>query len=292
MEADFPFISSFRYMAVADYPPGSTFGPRHLQDFEFVWMVAGDAVYLRDGESFPAPEGSIVLCQPDTVDGFRWDPARRSRHFCFHFDLVRAPAGFAPARRWPVVRHADSTEVLPALFRHMSVLRLGADDVLLRTAGAHALMLFVTGTPVQAGSPAGAYPDPVRAALEALHDRLAVDPAAPLTPADLADAAAVSERHLARLMRRQTGHTPAETIRLARLDLAARLVTGTDLPMSQVASMCGFSQQFHFSEAFKRSYGTPPLRLRQQVRAGLTPPLPRLRRDVLEPQRQQVHSPS
>ena len=31
---------------VADYPPGSTFGPRDARSYEFVWLLRGSATWL------------------------------------------------------------------------------------------------------------------------------------------------------------------------------------------------------------------------------------------------------
>src|SRR5436190_7225761 len=33
---------------VAVYPPGATFGPRQLEDFEFVWLLQGTAEWRYD----------------------------------------------------------------------------------------------------------------------------------------------------------------------------------------------------------------------------------------------------
>src|ERR1700752_3800704 len=34
---------------LADYPPGATFGPRTLRDYEFVLIVEGDVLWMSDG---------------------------------------------------------------------------------------------------------------------------------------------------------------------------------------------------------------------------------------------------
>ncbi|HEY0007324.1 MAG TPA: hypothetical protein VGB55_01255, partial [Tepidisphaeraceae bacterium] len=57
-------ISAIKAHGIAMYPPGATFGPRRLGDYEFVWMIEGDAVYHCNGLDLPAPMGSILLCTP------------------------------------------------------------------------------------------------------------------------------------------------------------------------------------------------------------------------------------
>jgi hypothetical protein len=52
----------------ATYPPGATYGPRRLLDWEFVWLLEGNATYLRAARGIetesPAPQGTLVLCRP------------------------------------------------------------------------------------------------------------------------------------------------------------------------------------------------------------------------------------
>ena len=74
------------------------------------------------------------------------------------------------------------------------------------------------------------------------------------------------------------GRSPAETVRLARLDRAAILLARSNYTVGEVAALYGFASPFHFSRAFKDAYGLPPTEVRRRILAGETPPLPRLLR--------------
>src|SRR5678815_3068109 len=50
--------------AVAVYPPGSTWGPRTLPDFELVWILEGDTVWTCNGTRHAAPPGTMILSRP------------------------------------------------------------------------------------------------------------------------------------------------------------------------------------------------------------------------------------
>ena len=78
-------IETFTGFQIAVYPAGATFGPRRLNDYEFVWMLEGDAEYRWNERRMDAPEGSVLLCRPPATDAFRWDARRRTRHAFFHF---------------------------------------------------------------------------------------------------------------------------------------------------------------------------------------------------------------
>ena len=80
---------------VVDYQPGSSFGPRELVDFEFVWLLQGSAVWTvhRDCATVAArPDrpitvlpGTLLLAPAGAVDSFRWDRDVVSRHAWAHF---------------------------------------------------------------------------------------------------------------------------------------------------------------------------------------------------------------
>ena len=69
----------------AHYPPGATWGPRVLADFELVWILTGSATWTVQlpGEKrhdLLLLPGSLALSRPDVVESYAWDPHRHSAH--------------------------------------------------------------------------------------------------------------------------------------------------------------------------------------------------------------------
>lgn len=60
-----------------------------------------------------------------------------------------------------------------------------------------------------------------------------------------------------------TGDTPQQYIIARRLALARRLITGTDLPMGEIARRCGYEDGVYFSRLFARRVGIPPAAFRR-----------------------------
>jgi AraC family transcriptional regulator len=264
---------------VVDYPPGAVFGPRKMMDFEFVWMLEGDALYSWGNEVADAPPDSIVLCRPGHTDTFRWDPKHRTRHAFFHFDLPPSIQGLPPVDQWPLVRVLEEGDILRPLFRYVLTWARSDQAGLIENTILHMVRAFVVGQ-VQTESPPGEpLPDAIERALEYVRKRLDANPSAPIAFEELVDASLVTGPHLCRLFKRHTGYTPSQTVRLARLDRAASLLARSNYSVKEISCLCGFATPFHFSRAFKEAYGASPQHLRERIQGGETPPPPRLVRE-------------
>ena len=72
-----------------------------------------------------------------------------------------------------------------------------------------------------------------------------------------------SPYHFHRVFRSALGESVAEYIRRRRLALASRKLLDSDIPLSRIAMEAAFESQEAFSRAFKKMYGTTPLRFRK-----------------------------
>jgi AraC family transcriptional regulator len=75
---------------------------------------------------------------------------------------------------------------------------------------------------------------------------------------ELARVACLSPYHFVRSFRAAVGRTPHRYLVDRRVARAEALLKGGDLSLSQVADLCGFASQAHFTSAFKRVAGTTP----------------------------------
>jgi len=130
---------------VATYPPGASFGPRRMRDWELVWLMRGDAEYRRGEAVAPAPEGSVVLCRPGATDAFRWDLRRQTRHAFVHFRVEATPEEWPDWDDWPLVRGAEGDDILRPLFRHLLTWADGGDARQCRLVLMTMLTAFHTG---------------------------------------------------------------------------------------------------------------------------------------------------
>ena len=86
-----------------------------------------------------------------------------------------------------------------------------------------------------------------------------------VTSQDLARVAGCSVDTLERRCRRVFGRSPGQLILSTRIDVARGLLTGSDMPLAQIADLCGYADQAGFSRTFTRLVGIPPGRYRKSM---------------------------
>jgi len=76
----------------------------------------------------------------------------------------------------------------------------------------------------------------------------------------------ISQRQLDRLYSQIVHKSPATSYRDVRLDRALGLVTQTGLSLTEIAIASGFSNQSHYSKAYRQRFGLTPRRDRLEGR--------------------------
>ncbi|WP_026057989.1 AraC family transcriptional regulator [Streptomyces sp. SS] len=203
----------------------------------------------RSGDGGPV---TVVLC-----GAYELDPARTHPLLLTLPDLIHLPAD--------PDRHPELCSAMTLLAAELETPRLGADaavPALLDTLLLYILRIWfreqrdredVTGWAAALNDP------PVTAALHAIHQ----DPAAPWTVAKLAAEAGLSRAPFARRFAALVGQPPLGYLTWWRMTTAARLLRTTDAPLRTIATQVGYTSEFAFANAFKRTHGNPPGRYRR-----------------------------
>jgi len=74
----------------------------------------------------------------------------------------------------------------------------------------------------------------------------------------MADIACLSARRFRQVFEQATGQSPKKYFDKLRLDTAAEMLLTTPYSIEQLTEKLGYSSQFHFSKAFKASFGKSP----------------------------------
>ncbi|WP_395295352.1 helix-turn-helix transcriptional regulator [Kitasatospora hibisci] len=88
----------------------------------------------------------------------------------------------------------------------------------------------------------------------------------PLSLREVADSIGMTPGHLTTVVRRRTGRTVVGWITERRLTEARRLLTGTDLPVGEIARRVGLPDAGYFARVFRAGHAVTP----REYRAGFT----------------------
>ena len=101
-------------------------------------------------------------------------------------------------------------------------------------------------------------PTPLLVHVRRAHDLIDRHYAEPLNLADLADAAGVSKFHFLRCFRAAYGQTPVRYLYERRIERAQDLLRATNLTVTEVCLLVGFSSLGTFSAKFHERVGVSP----------------------------------
>ncbi|MGL4291818.1 MAG: helix-turn-helix domain-containing protein [Phreatobacter sp.] len=100
-----------------------------------------------------------------------------------------------------------------------------------------------------------------------ISDFVRADPGRAITLAEMAKVAGMSPSSFIRTFKRSTGLTPHRFVVEQRVQAARDLITGSDMPIAEIALAVGFSSQSHLGVAFRAALGVSPARFRRLRRA-------------------------
>ncbi len=106
-------------------------------------------------------------------------------------------------------------------------------------------------------------PHQLRKALEFIRSHLAED----LPLSNIARAAGLSPFHFARRFKLATGLAPHQFLIRQRVERARHLLGQSDIALADIAVQCGFCDQSHLTNHFRRLVGMTPRRYRHQIDA-------------------------
>ncbi|WP_408590665.1 helix-turn-helix domain-containing protein [Novosphingobium sp.] len=237
---------------------------RHMDRQRVVLHIAQETAptLTERGREVTLRTGDLVLCAAE--DAYCWDVA--SQHQMLVVEIDRDRLGDRIAGLDDCIARSIPRELPTSRLLHRFVLSLwreGGQDLDPASAAAYADSL----TTMIVASLCGARDDGLDCSgvLDRMHAAIAVhahDPA--LTPASLASAIGVPLRTL-QAAAAGAGTTPRHAITQRRMSLAAEdLAIRRNVPITEIAFDCGFTDSGHFARRFQDRFGMTPTEYRRR----------------------------
>jgi AraC family transcriptional regulator len=236
------------------YRAGTVVDPHSHDQTHLVFVLEGAFHETTSVSSVECREGSLRILPAGYLHGNRFEQDCR----CVMVRLEQASVErFGRGLRW-LERPGDVFGLASGWLATRLHREFQAQDEAAPVAIEGLLLEILAETARLRGSSGPAVPRWLRTAREFIEANLL----RPLGLVEIANAAGVHRVHLAREFRRYFKCTVGEYIRRRRVEHACHLIAHTNMPLSEIASKCGFSDQSHFSATFRKQVGATPARFR------------------------------
>ncbi|ONI87057.1 AraC family transcriptional regulator [Actinosynnema sp. ALI-1.44] len=290
--------TGYRVVLAAESPdPVTTFaGVRVLPDVTFGELsgTAIDTLVVPGAVTVGEDREITARCDPAVVETVRLLAVhtRRVASVCVGAHILaaaglldgkRATTHWSTARQLAAEHPAVTVDADPIFIRDGSVwtgaglsacldlaLALVADDFGAELASrvARQLVMFLRRPGGQSQFSVSVEPASATRRVDELRHHIAAHLAEPLTVADLAAYAHVTDRQITRVFKAELGMTPAAYVERARVEAARQRLETTDETLSRIAGTCGFGTVSTLTRSFRRTLNTTPSEYRERFRIG------------------------
>lgn len=234
------------------------------------WIREGRGRFRSGDREFPAGEGMLLYLHPGMELHMETEPEAPLRMLMLLFDCAEASYG---DRVWKELLPVSRLE-LPSLSRFSPEQASGMTNrftELLRSwvpgvagselhvgAGLLKLLADLHGSARDSGTGPAAVGMPAAAAYQQLKNHMELHYAGGRSVRELCAAAGISESYARILFKRQLGIGPKEYLEQIRNSHAIRHLLYSQSPLKDIAQLCGYADEYHFSKVFRRMNGMPP----------------------------------
>ncbi|MGN0999794.1 MAG: helix-turn-helix domain-containing protein [Faecousia sp.] len=228
---------------------------RCISNYELVFVLKGQGDIVIENRHFTVQPGDLVCFRPGVRHSLCVTQEPYMEFYGVHFTL---PEGVKQlplpdlARMEPAVQLEALFKTLLEVYQKKAYLYQWRQNVLLQQILCEIFsVLHQENMPVEHAR--------IKKVLELIHE----DPARPFTLEDLTALSGVKKTLFLQSFRHVTGTSPKQYVIGLRLEYARSLLLETQMPVSQIAEQCGFSDPLYFSRRFKAQFSMSPQQYRK-----------------------------
>ena len=240
--------------------------PHTHSHLELFFIVGGKGQFLIQDQLYPVNPNNLVIINPNVTHTEVSLNAQPLEYIVLGIGGIELATSEGSNGRFNILDHFESVEIsgcLRNILREMEQKNTGYEDIcqaymeilIIRLMRNTALSVPSEPQVVSVNHQCAA----VKRFID-LHFKEA------LTLEQLAEDAHMSKYYLSHAFKREYGISPIHYLITKRIEESKYLLAETDLSMSQIAQLLGFSSLSYFSQAFRRTQSVTPMEYRQRTK--------------------------
>lgn len=232
--------------------------PHTHNHLELFFIVGGKGQFLIEDQLHPVDANHLVIINPNVIHTEVSLNAQPLEYIVLGVEGIELAASATSHGQFSILDRHESVEIsgcVRNILREMEQKNTGYEDVcqaymeilIIRLMRTTAFTVPAEPLPVSANRQCAA----VRRYID-LHFK------EPLTLEQLAEEGHMNKFYLSHAFKREYGVSPINYMISKRIEESKYLLTETDLSMSQIAQLLGFSSLSYFSQVFHRTQGISP----------------------------------
>ena len=242
--------------------------PHTHKHLELFYIVGGKGQFLIQDQLYPVNVNNLVVISPNVTHTEVSLNTQPLEYIVLGIEGIELDANNGSNGQFSILDHIESMEIsgcMRNILREMELKNTGYEDVcqaymeilVIRLMRSITLAVPTEPQPLSANRRCAA----VRRYID-LHFK------EPLTLEHLAEEEHMNKYYLSHAFKREYGISPINYMIARRIEESTYLLAETDLSMSQIAQLMGFSSLSYFSQAFRRSLGISPKEYRQNLKGN------------------------
>ena len=233
---------------------------------ELFYIVGGKGQFLIEDEGFPVNANNLVIINPNVIHTEDSLNAQPLEYIVLGIDGIELATSENSNGRFCILDHFESAEIsgcLRNILREMEQKSTGYEDVCQAFMEILVIRLMRNTTLSVSSQPQTTANNRQCAAVRRYIEMHFKEP---LTLEQLAEEAHMNKYYLSHAFKREYGVSPINYMISKRIEESKYLLAETDLSMSQIAQLLGFSSLSYFSQVFHRTQSISPKEYRHNLK--------------------------
>lgn len=249
--------------------PQHKFGPRIFEYNYLQYIVSGRGTLVVDKTAYPLDAGCLFYTNTDTVCSCFSEAENPYEYFFIGFNGSKCKkllnqCGLSPEN--PVIK-LFNVEIINCYNHIIDTLKSDSDSLEPGSKASRAISFLyqLFATLIETNNSGRLSPisenDHVKNAMLYMEKNFSFG----IAVQDVAKNLNINRNYLSKIFKQQTGFTLINYLANLRFKKAAKLLSSTNLPFSEISILCGFSDPVSFSASFKKFSGFSPREYRKKL---------------------------